>query len=71
MAQDPFVLALFGNGTPRWFLATAAPTSGIYAVGDLFINSAPAAAGTWAWVCTTAGDAASSAVFKAVATIAS
>lgn len=34
---------------------TAAPTAGAYVVGDVVINSAPAAGGVFAWVCTTAG----------------
>lgn len=38
-----------------WNWATAAPTSGRYAVGDVVYNSAPAAGGTIGWVCTTAG----------------
>lgn len=32
-----------------------APTSGTWAVGDIVWNTAPAAAGTLGWVCTTAG----------------
>jgi hypothetical protein len=34
---------------------TAAPTTGTWAVGDKRWNTAPAAAGTPGWVCTTAG----------------
>jgi hypothetical protein len=34
----------------------AAPTAGTWAVGDIVWNTAPAAAGTLGWVCTTAGS---------------
>ncbi len=54
--QDAFILAPFGNGTPRWFLGPAAPTSGTYDVGDLVLNNAPSAGQAWAWVCTVAGS---------------
>lgn len=36
--------------------ASAAPTSGTYAVGDRVWNTAPAASGSMGWVCTTAGS---------------
>lgn len=36
-------------------LASAAPTVGIWAVGDRVYNNAPAAGGVEGWVCTTAG----------------
>jgi hypothetical protein len=34
---------------------TAAPTTGTWQQGDLVINRAPTAGGTWAWVCTAGG----------------
>lgn len=43
---------------------TAAPTSGEYAVGDIIFNTAAAPSGKIGWVCTTAGVAGSTAVFK-------
>jgi hypothetical protein len=51
---------LFGSATPT--LASEGP----YAVGDIIVNTAPTAGGTFAWVCTTAGTGAV-AVFKAIA----
>jgi len=47
---------------------TAAPTTGTWAVGDTAWNTAPAAAGTPGWVCTTAGTPGT---WKAMAVLAS
>lgn len=48
------------HGTPdvnnRILRGAAAPTAGAYIVGDVVYDSAPAAAGTMGWVCTTAGS---------------
>jgi len=41
--------------TKRVGEGTVAPTAGVWAVGDITYNSAPAAGGTMGWVCTTAG----------------
>lgn len=49
---------------PEKDTGTAAPTSGYYAKGFIRYNSAPSASGTVGWVCTTAGIAGSTAVFK-------
>jgi hypothetical protein len=38
-----------------WEFGTAAPTVGAHKVGDTVFNTAPAAGGVFAWVCTTAG----------------
>lgn len=55
------------NGNTVTFGA-AAPTDGAHAVGDIVFNTAPAAAGTIGWVCTTAG---SPGTWKTFGTIAS
>lgn len=47
--------------------AAAAPTVGTYKVGDIVFNTAPTAAGVFAWSCTTAGTPGT---WKAVATAA-
>lgn len=47
---------------------TAAPAAGAWKVGDTVYNSAPAAAGSIGWVCTTAGTPGT---WKAFGTIAS
>lgn len=39
----------------RWSFGTAIPTTGTAKKGDMVWNTAPAAAGTLAWVCTAAG----------------
>ncbi len=57
MAQDAFSITPFGNGVPRWYLASAVPTSGDYMVGDIVFNSAPTTnGGIFAWVNVTAGS---------------
>jgi hypothetical protein len=43
------------NRQRRVFYGEAAPTTGTWVVGDRLYNTAPAAAGTMGWVCTTAG----------------
>jgi len=48
----------------RISFGSAAPTTGTAKVGDIVINTAPTAAGTFAWACTTAG---SPGTWKAVA----
>jgi hypothetical protein len=48
----------------RHYTATAAPTAGSFARGDIVWNSAPTAGGTLCWVCVTAG---SPGTFKTVA----
>lgn len=45
----------------------AAPVAGTWAVGDVVYNSAPAAAGTIGWVCTTAGTPGTWKTFGAIA----
>lgn len=40
----------------KQLLGTAAPTSGIYSIGDRLINTAPAAGGYTGWVCVAAGS---------------
>ena len=48
--------AISGTGNyPDPFSGSAAPTTGTWAVGDRFWNSAPASAGYIGWVCTVAG----------------
>lgn len=47
--------------------AAAAPTTGTAKVGDIVFNTAPTAAGVFAWSCTTAGTPGT---WKAVATAA-
>lgn len=47
--------------------ASAAPVSGTWAVGDIVYNTAPAAAGTIGWVCTTAGAPGTWKTFGAIA----
>lgn len=42
------------TGTTLSF-GTAAPTTGAHKVGEVIINTAPTAGGTFAWACTTAG----------------
>ena len=44
--------------------ASAAPTSGTYAAGNIIFNTGAAPSGTVGWVCTTAGTAGAGAVFK-------
>jgi hypothetical protein len=56
----PFNKRLWGTAPPT--LATEGP----YAVGDVIVNTAPTAGGTYCWVCTTAGQG-NVAVFKAIA----
>lgn len=48
---------------------TAAPSVGLYTRGDIIWNTLPSASGKAGWVCTTGGDAASTAVFKPFASI--
>lgn len=47
----------------------AIPTSGDYVRGDIIVNSDPVAAGAFGWMCTTAGVAGSTAVFKLITNI--
>lgn len=54
---------------PRVSYGSAIPTIGVWKKGDQVINSAPTAGGIYGWVCTTAGDAATTAVFKPISTI--
>lgn len=63
MAQSEFVAQ---NGPDKKiYYGTAAPTAGTYQRGDWCINTAPSAAGTSHWVCTT-GGATGTFVWKAV-----
>jgi len=55
MALDEFSFMPWGNTIPRWFLGTAAPTTGTYSVGDTVWNNAPTAGGVLCFVCTTGG----------------
>ncbi len=55
MAINDFNFPPFGNGTPRWYLGTAIPTTGTYAAGDIIYNSAPSLTQPTGWVCTTGG----------------
>lgn len=55
------------NAQPPYWSATAAPTTGTWAVGDIVWNSATAAGGTPGWVCTTAGTPG---IWKAMANVA-
>jgi len=45
-----------GRISGRHAAATAAPTSGFWAQGDIVWNSAPAAEGFIGWVCVTGGE---------------
>ncbi|MGV7119545.1 hypothetical protein [Sphingopyxis sp. 550A] len=56
------------KGVLRGF-ATAAPTTGTWNRGDSLENTSPSAAGKTHWICTTAGVAGSTAVFKAAGAI--
>jgi hypothetical protein len=56
-------------GGRRHFNKSAVPTSGEYARGDIIWNQNASASGTAGWICTTAGIAGSTAVFKTFATI--
>lgn len=49
---------------------SAEPSSGEYGRGEVIYNSSPSAAGVPGWVCTIAGTAGSTAVFKAMAALA-
>ncbi|NYE07277.1 hypothetical protein F4694_004062 [Bacillus niacini] len=42
-------------GGKRHHFGTAAPTTGTWAVGDIYYNTAPVAGGKVGWICTTAG----------------
>jgi hypothetical protein len=46
---------------------TAAPGSGTWAVGDVVLNTAPAASGTIGWICTTGGSPGTWKTFGAIA----
>ena len=46
--------------------ATAAPTSGVHARGDIYLNSAPAAGGFLGWVCVTGGTPGTFKTFGAI-----
>ena len=79
MASARVVAPLFPNGVfygapaalTRQTYAAAAPSSGVWAHGDIVWNSAPAAGGTLGWVCVTGGDFAGVApVFKVLSGIA-
>ena len=84
MAQNDFSYLPFGAGgipanensgtslpAPRWYMGTAAPTSGLnYNVGDIVFNALPAAStglvqSVIGWVCTTPG-AGGTAVFTTI-----
>jgi hypothetical protein len=41
---------------PRIYDGTAAPTTGIYAIGDIVYSTDPAPEGVIGWVCTAAGS---------------
>jgi len=56
----PFNKRMWGTAAPT--LATEGP----FSVGDVIINTAPTAGGTYSWVCTTAGSGSTS-VWKTVA----
>jgi hypothetical protein len=57
------------NGRQVTF-ATAEPSSGEYARGDVIFNQNPSAGGSMGWVCTTGGTAGTDAVFKAMPNLA-
>lgn len=59
----------FGPNERAQTNGTAAPTSGEYARGDLIWNISAAGSGKAGWICTTAGTAGSTAVFKTFAAI--
>lgn len=64
MAMQPAIFQ-WGPLNSQYF-GTAAPTlagEGPFKVGDVIFNTAPAAAGVYMWVCTTAGTGAT-AVWK-------
>jgi tripartite-type tricarboxylate transporter receptor subunit TctC len=44
-----------GANTPSGYRDTAPPSSGAWTVGDVVVNSSPAAGGWIGWVCITAG----------------
>lgn len=50
---------------------TSAPSAGLWLRGERILNTTPSAGGTPGWVCTTSGTAGSTAVFKAMANLAS
>lgn len=61
-----FAIDAGGNCRAETF-GTAAPGAGTWFVGDIVWNSAPAAAGTMGWVCTTAGTPGTWKTFGAIA----
>jgi hypothetical protein len=62
-ASVPYMLGGAAADQPVTWYATAAPTYGVYIVGDRVINSAPTAGQPTGWVCTTAGTIGSGCVF--------
>lgn len=56
-----------GGSSRTETFGTAAPAAGTWFVGDIVWNSAPAAAGTMGWVCTTGGTPGTFKTFGAIA----
>lgn len=52
-SMDKFSEIMLGN--KRHVYASSAPATGVWSVGDVVWNSAPAAGGTMGWVCTSIG----------------
>jgi hypothetical protein len=70
-AANEFYTAFYLGGC-KFDRGAAAPTDGSWCnVGDTRFNSAPAAGGTPGWVCTTAGTAGGTAVWKAMSNLGS
>lgn len=55
MAQSQMVEVHGPNNRKYYGDAYPTATDFTYAVGDILINTAPTAGGTYAWVCTTGG----------------
>jgi hypothetical protein len=62
----PGTLANTATGMPVAQYGTASPAAGTFAVGDKVIQSAPTATAVYMWICTTAGAAPGTAVFKTI-----
>jgi hypothetical protein len=65
----PNLVIGYSSGGRRMTAAAAAPASGEWAKGDVIMNTNPAPGGKAGWICTTAGTAGSTAVFKAFGAI--
>ena len=49
------MIFMITDSNKKWTSGTTAPTTGIWAKGDICWNTAPSAAGYIGWVCTVAG----------------